>query len=1094
MYYICSLKKSTMKKILQFSLITLLFFANNYAQSSLWNKVSTERLVGLPKMDRLSIPSKYQLFSLDMTALKSQLQLAPLDSENVQSTVIIAFPNPDGILENYRIYESPIMEPGLAAQFPDMKTYSGKGIDDPTASMRFSITIFGLHTMTLSGNDGANFIDTYTKDLGNYIVYRKADVTNPRSFDCHFKGESITETPKTNVVLQRNSDSNFRIYRLAVACTGEYATYFGGTVALAQAAIVVAINRINQVYEKELSVRLVLVANNNLLVYTNPNTDPYTNDNGVTMLNQNQTNINTVIGSANYDIGHVFSTGGGGVASRGSVCDIGQKARGVTGFPAPVGDPFVIDFVAHEMGHQFGCNHSFNGDQGNCGGGTRNNPTAVETGSGSTIMAYAGTCPPQDVQSNSDAYFSFISIAEAEAYILSGATCATITANGNIPPVVNAGLDYTIPKGTPFILKGAATDANGDTLTYCWEQTDNQVSTQPPVQTATGGPNFRSLSPTTSPNRYMPVLSSVIANSLVPTWEVIPNVARTMNFALTVRDNRSPNGGQTGRDDMVVTVANVGPFLVSTPNTAVSWIVGTNQTVTWAVAGTNANNINAFYVDILLSTDGGNTYPLLLASKVPNDGSETITVPNNVGTSNRIMVRGYKHIFYDISNANFTITAATSSFSAAFSGIAEQQNLSACQGTNVSYTISYIALAGFSGTTTFSATGAPAGSTVTFVPATRNTTGTVVMTISNTNANLEGFYSIIVSATSGVTKTVPFYFELFSSVFPAMSLTSPANNAINQPTALTLNWNTNLNANSYDVQVATDTGFTNIISSGNVATLNYAVSGLLSNTNYYWRVLPKNSNCSGVYSSTFTFKTTLTACATIASTNVPIAISATGTPTIISTLAIPSGVTISDVNVIMNITHSWISDLTATLRSPTGTVITLFTVQCNTNPSVPNLNATFDDAGIAIVCGSNPAISGTVLPAQALSNFNGQSSTGTWTLTISDGANQDGGTLNSWSLNICGIAPLSVNENALQNFAVYPNPSNGNFNVQFNSNSSNDIKIGVHDMRGRQIFDKVYQNSGVFNQNIQLNNLQTGVYLVTVQDGDTKEVKRIIIE
>ena len=327
-----------------------------------------------------------------------------------------------------------------------------------------------------------------------------------------------------------------------------------------------------------------------------------------------------------------------------------------------------------------------------------------------------------------------------------------------------------------------------------------------------------------------------------------------------------------------------------------------------------------------------------------------------------------------------------------------------------------------------------------------------------------------------------------------MSLTSPANNATNQSVILTLNWAANTNGTSYDVQLATDAGFANIISSGNVLTTSYNVSGLSENTNYYWRVLPKNNNCSGTYSSTYTFRTGSIVCGTTASTNVPIAISATGTPTITSTLNIPSGVTISDVNVTMNVTHTWINDLLATITSPTGTVISLFANQCSPSVSVNNIVATFDDAGVAVVCGNNPGISGTVIPAQSLSAFNGQSSTGTWTLTIPDAFNQDGGTLNSWSLNICGLAPLGVNENALQNFAVYPNPSNGNFTVQFNSNSTNDIKIGVYDMRGRQIFDKVYQNSGVFNQNIQLNNLQSGVYLVTVQDGDTKEVKRIIIE
>ena len=1082
-----------MKKTLLF--LAVIIFANSYGQSSLWNKISEDRIGNSPKMERASMPSKYQLFSLNLNSLKNSLANAPKDTDGVQSNVTIKFPNAQGVLENYKVYDSPVMEDGLAVQYPGLKTYIGKGIDDVTASMRFSITPFGLHTMTFSGN-GTNYIDTYTSDLNTYIVYNKSDLTGNRSFECQFD-ESEAANLKTTPLLQRTGDSNYRVYRLALACTGEYAAFHGGTVALALAAMVVTVNRVNAIYQRDLAVRLVLVANNNLLVYTNAGTDPYTNTNGGTMLGQNQTTVTNVIGSANYDIGHVVSTGGGGIAGLGVVCVAGQKARGVTGSPAPVGDAFDIDYVAHEMGHQFGCNHTFNGDQGSCGGGNRNNATAVEPGSGTTIMAYAGICAPQDVQGNSDAHFSYISIFEATNNILSTATCATITANGNLAPVVDAGLDYTIPKGTAFILKGTAVDvADAANLTYCWEQSDPDVSIQPPLQTSVVGPNFRSKPPIVSSERYMPEIQSVINNNLAPTWEVVPTVARTLDFALTVRDNRSVNGGQTGRDDMTVTTASVGPFLVNAPNTFLSWAVGSNQTVTWTVAGTTANGINATYVDIFLSTDGGFTYPILLASKVPNDGSETITVPNNPGSQNRIMVRGYKHIFYDISNTNFTISAATSTLSVAFSGVAEQQNKSACQGSNVTYNISYAAIAGFSGTTTFSATGNPAGSIVTFSPASTNTTGTVVMTISNTNSSPAALYNIIVSATSGATtKTAPFYFNLFSSVFPAMTLSTPANNAINQSSSLTLTWAANSNATSYDVQVSNTAAFTTIVSSGTVTTTSYNVTGLSTNTDYFWRVLPKNDNCGGVYSSAFAFRTGSVNCGNVASTNVPVAISASGTPTVTSTLSIPSGGVISDVNVNLNIPHTWVNDLTVTLTSPAGTAVELFTAKCDAQNGNINVLATFDDSGSPLVCnpGPNPAgISGIISPDNPLSAFNGENSTGTWTLTLLDSFNQDGGSITAWSLDICST--LNIKENTLQDFSLYPNPNNGNFNIQFTSNSTKDVKVLVYDMRGRLILENSYANNTMFNENIQLNNAQAGVYLLTVTDGDTKVAKKIVVE
>ena len=1074
-----------MKKTICYIAICFLCCTMSFGQE-LWKGISLEKANSLSKMDRASLPSKYKLYSLDMNVLKSRLVQAPKDNLGIRSMVILSFPNSEGGLNKFAFYESPIMEQGLADQFPDVKTYSAIGIDDPTAKMRISITPFGLHAMVVSGNSSTMYIDTYSKDLNNYIVYRKSNITASRTFNCEFnepRGKSNPTGSKNNIV-QKNSDSNFRVYRLAVACTGEYATFHGGTVALAQAAIVVTVNRVNLVYENDFSVRLVLVANNTSLLYTNGTTDPFDNNAAGTLIGQSQTIINGAIGAANYDVGHTVSTGGGGLAGLGVICNNSQKARGITGSPAPVGDPYDIDYVAHEMGHQFGGNHTFN----NSCGGNRNSSTAVEPGSGSTIMAYAGICAP-DVQSNSDSHFHAVSIGEIETVILA-TSCPVTTANGNTPPVVNAGLDYTIPKSTPFILKGTATDVNGDALTYCWEQTNTEISTQAPVATSTGGPNFRSNPPVSSPDRYMPTIQEVINNNLAPTWEVVPSVARTMSFALTVRDNRSPNGGQTKRDDMVVTTANVGPFLVSTPNTAISWTVGTNQSVTWDVAGTTANGINATNVDILLSTDGGFTYPILLASKVPNDGSETITVPNNVGNQNRIMVRGYRHLFYDISNTNFTIAAATSSFAVSFSGVAEEQNKSTCSN-SITYNISYSALGGFSGTTSFSATGAPVGATIGFSPTTMSSvSGTVVMTIGNLSAAANGSFAITVTATSGaVSKTIPFYLTSGG----AITLSTPVNNATGQAPSLTLTWSSNPNAASYTVQVSTNNTFTAIVSTGSVTTPSYTVSGLVPSTQYFWRVLPVSPTCTTVYTAPFSFTTGTLACATTVSTNVPIAISAAGTPTVTSTLSIPSGGTISDLNVNLNIQHTWINDLTATLTSPAGTTVQLFSRQCNPGASVNDIDATFDDAGIAIACGDFPGISGTVLPAQVLSAFNGQTSTGTWTLTVSDAFNADGGSINAWSLNICSVT-LGVAENEFTNFNLFPNPNNGDFTVKLTSGSSENIKVNVYDISGRQVYENSYANTGTFDQNVSLDNIQAGVYLVSIADGTKKTVRRVVIQ
>ncbi|RZJ24844.1 MAG: secretion protein, partial [Flavobacterium sp.] len=372
-----------------------------------------------------------------------------------------------------------------------------------------------------------------------------------------------------------------------------------------------------------------------------------------------QTTLTNNIGSANYDIGHLFgATGGGGNAGCiGCICTnpttsvpLG-KGSGFTS-PAdgiPSGDNFDIDYVAHEMGHQFGANHTFT--HSNEGTGVQ-----MEPGSGSTIMGYAGITS-LDVQPHSDAYFHAVSIQQVTNNI-KAKTCSVNTATGNAIPTASAGTDYTIPKSTPFMLTGSGTDANGDILTYCWEQFDSQTNATAPNATKTSGVNYRSYNPTTSPVRYFPKMSSVLTGATTTagselTVEALSSVARTQNFRLTVRDNRA-NGSGNNSDDMVVTVnATAGPFTVTSPNTAVSYAGGSSQTVTWAVAGTTANGVNCANVDILISTDNGNSWNTLLAA-TPNDGTEAVTIPNTPGTQNRIMVKGTNHIFFDVSNAAFT--------------------------------------------------------------------------------------------------------------------------------------------------------------------------------------------------------------------------------------------------------------------------------------------------------------------------------------------------------------------------------------------------------------------------------------------------------
>lgn len=523
--------------------------------------------------------------------------------------------------------------------------------------------------MIMSSITGNVFIDPYDQaTITNYISYYKKDLKPRYQFTEEGAILNLNNTITTNNTAGRFPGGqciagDLRTYRLAVGCSNQYAKAATGlgapTKAQALAKIVTTINRVTGVYELEAGIHFNLVANNNLIVFVAASGDPFNSSNSSpgALITASQTQITNIIGTANFDIGHTFSTGGGGLAGLGVICDASQKARGITGSPSPVGDAYDIDYVAHEIGHQFGGNHTFNAATDNCNGNGTSTANA-EPGSGTTIMAYAGICGTNDLQPHSDPQFHAGSLSEIYAHSRNGggSVCPTVTVTSNTAPMVSAGGDYVIPINTPFILSGSATDGEGDALVYSWEQM-NVGGTFGNWNASQSGkiPLFRSFPPVVDSFRYFPQLSDVLF-SQTTIGERLPSLTRFMNFRLTVRDNKAGSGG-TCFDDMVVTVNSTGgAFSVTYPTAGgVLWYEGQTKTITWNKASTTSSPFNVANVMIELSTDGGATYPIVLKASTPNDGSEDIVVPSEFSFQARIRVRPVGNIFYDVSRADFTI-------------------------------------------------------------------------------------------------------------------------------------------------------------------------------------------------------------------------------------------------------------------------------------------------------------------------------------------------------------------------------------------------------------------------------------------------------
>ena len=907
-------------------LVSVLFVTLGHSQTDrMWSVATKSDKITLAKtVQRTGFPSEFKLFELNLDAFRQILKASP-DKFSGAKGVLISLPNAEGNLERYEMFESSNFEPALQAQFPEIRSYVGIGVDDKSSQIRLSAAPNGIQAMFFRADRRDEFMEPYAADGSVYAVYVSKRDKSKLPFTCSTADVELINDVVANNKSALSDNFSYKTMRLALSCTAEYANYFGttsaATISMALAAMNNTMARVNGICELDLAIHMNLVANVTDIIFYNTATDPYDPSYDFNTRNWNyqlQPTLTSLIGEANYDIGHLFgaSGGGGNAGCIGCVCvsptDPGSlgKGSGITS-PAngvPAGDSFDVDFVVHEMGHQMGARHTFT--YGGAGTSGEDNTVNVEPGSGVTIMGYAGisndnasATPITDVLPNSLPIFAYKSIKQIQDN-MEPKTCPVSTAITNGLTVSVPATSYTIPKGTAFILTGT-----GNASSYVWEQNDDAAvssnietarAASLPSPTKTNGPNFRTFSPTTTPVRYCPVLSSVVAGNLTPTtsWETVSTVARTLNFTLTGRNNAPAGSGQTKTATMAVAVSGtVGPFTVTSQNSAEAWNAGETKTVTW-----NRNNaqtlVGSANVDILLSTDGGLTFPTTIASGVINSGSADVIVPSlPPSLTCRLMVKPTGNIYYAVNTTNFYI-------------------------------------------------------------------GYTITTTCNTYTNTTSF------------------------------------------------------------------------------------------------ALPDAG-------SNYTIKTI-----TVPTTTSPV----------------------SDINVTANITHPNLQNLVVAVVQPgpttTTSLVTLFNQNCTGSA---NMNVTFDSQAGALACAS--PTTGTYQPSTTLNNYNGINPSGVWQFGFWDKVAGNSGTVNSFSIQVCTrLVALANTDFSFENFSLYPNPNTGSFNVKFNSNTSNDIKVAVYDMRGRAIFEKAYQNTGTFDQNVQLENVQSGIYLVNIQDGDKKVVKKIVIE
>lgn len=949
------------------------------------------------------VPQQYRIYRLDLNAFRNALFQVPLERrvDVMHAGAIFSFPTSDGNLTPFRLVQSPVMDEKLAAKYPGILSFSGVSVDDPAMRIRFDVSPFGMNAVIHHPSTGSWYIDHIEDNYFRGAL--RSTFTSQPDFQCNtseFKSSNTSRVANAN-------QSVLRTYRLAMISGAEFSNFFvtasDSTTNLKKARVLAAQNahmtRANAIFERDFSIRLVLVPNNDTLIYFDAATDPVSNASSPSNTNL-QNAINARIGQSNYDIGHTQSLGSnnGNAGCIGCVCAT-NKGLGWTVYSNPnLLEFFVVDYLTHEFGHQLGANHTFSHN-------TEGTGVNMEPGSGITIMGYAGiTGANTDIAPHSIDHFHCKSIEQVTTYLYTGTGngCAVQVANGNTIPTVNAGADYVIPKSTPFVLTGSASDPDaGNIISYSWEQIDNRTTGgTTPVSTATTGPMFRTYSPTTNPSRIFPRLNYILDSANAFKWETLPSVARTLNFRLQVRDNHNLGGG-TASDNMVVTVnGTAGPFAVTSPNTVVSWTSGSAQTITWSVNSTNLAPVSCSKVKISLSVDGGNTFAYVLTDSTANDGIELLTLPVITSTQARVKIEAVGNIFFDISNVNFNITNPNS-VTPTFNSIP-----AFCAGSTAP-TLPTTSLNGISGVWSPTLISNTTSGSYVFTPnAGQNANTTSISVTVNprpavnvNNASVCPGQSAILSATGANTYSWVLQTGMSDTVGSSITVTPTLNSQY-----IVIGTNTANGCKGRDTAFVTlqTSPSTPVLSNGNIASMyrRFDSSSLFITDN----------DSVGVLSN-------------------PIVLS-----------GLPSNAQVVEMRVGLNITHSYVGDLSINLIAPNGQITNL--VAALNNGTGTNTTDNFTNTIISSI--GTTALSGFAAPRsgvfaadrrlgagpknriQTTANWSDLFNVlnGTWRLAIADFVSTDTGRLFNWFIEIkysspdiitstqgCGAAALKLNVN-----------------------------------------------------------------------------------